>query len=656
MSRTTTKPRRCDGGVAPLQPARSAYVSKISSALDSLWRRRHTVIVLLTLLCLVVFGMLSIASSRESAMWPLWFALAVGGIPLVAELSVRLIQREFGSDLLAGISIVTAVLLGEYLAGALVVLMLSGGAAIESFAVRRASSVLNALARRMPSIAHRKTPTGMNDVALDQVRVGDEVLVLPHEICPVDGAVASGRGGMDESYLTGEPYRVSKSVGSEVLSGAINGEAALAITVSRLPVDSRYARIMQVMQHSQQQRPQLRRLGDQLGAIYTPLAMAVAGTVWIATGDPMRFLAVLVVATPCPLLIAIPVAIIGAISLAARRSIIIRDPVALERIASCRTMIFDKTGTLTYGEPRLVEQIVDKSFDRSEVLKLAGSLEQYSKHPLSTAVVEAARQEALDLLSAERIEERPGEGLRGQVGGRLVEITSRKKLLATDPNFEALVPQSRGGLECVVLIDRRYAAAYRFRDEPREEGEQFIGHLSAMHGFEKVLLVSGDRKEEVEYLAERVGISEIHAGKSPEDKLAIVRAETARAPTVFVGDGVNDAPAMTVATVGIAMGGRSEVTTEAASAVIMDAMLSRVDELIHIGSRMRRIALQSAIGGMALSVAGMVFAAVGLLPPVAGAITQEAIDVIAIANALRAAQSPERLTDFRVSNEALSLS
>jgi heavy metal translocating P-type ATPase len=576
----------------------------------------------------------------------LWFALVAGGIPLVAELGARLVQLEFGTDLLAGISIVTAVVLGEYLAGTLVVLMLSGGAAIESFAVRRASSVLNALAKRMPSIAHRKTTTGLEDVPLDRIQIGDEVLVLPHEICPVDGVVASGHGGMDESYLTGEPYRVSKSVGSDVLSGAINGSAALTISTSRLPNDSRYARIMQVMQQSQQQRPRLRRLGDQLGAIYTPIAISAAVAAWAASGDPLRFLAVLVVATPCPLLIAIPVAIIGAISLAARRSIIIRDPAVLERIPRCRTMIFDKTGTLTYGEPRLVEQIVDASFERREALKLAGSLEQYSKHPLSTAVVDAARSEGLGLLQADRVEEHPGEGLRGSVDGRRVEITSRKKLLATDPMLGALVPASAGGLECVVLVDRRYAAAYRFRDEPRKEGPQFIGHLAAKHQFERVLLVSGDRKEEVEYLAERVGIFEVYASKSPEEKLAIVRAETARADTVYVGDGVNDAPAMTVATVGVAMGGRSEVTTEAAGAVVMDAMLSRVDELLHIGSRMRQIALQSAVGGMALSVAGMVFAAFGLLPPVAGAVAQEAIDLLAVVNALRAAQPPERLTDF----------
>jgi heavy metal translocating P-type ATPase len=570
-------------------------------------------------------------------------------VPLVVELTVRLLHGEFGSDLLAGVSIVTAVLLEEYLAGTLVVLMLSGGAALESFAVRRASSVLDALARRMPSKAHRKTESGLADISLKEIQVGDLIVVLPHEVCPVDGVVIDGHGNMDEAYLTGEPYRVSKSVGSDVLSGAINGEAALSIRAVRLPIDSRYARIMQVMQQSQQRRPRLRRLGDQLGAIYTPVAVALALAAWLVTGEPIRFLAVLVIATPCPLLIAIPVAIIGSISLAARRSIIIRDPAVLERIGRCRTMIFDKTGTLTYGEPNLVEQHVDAAFALREVLRLVASLEQYSKHPLASAVIDAARQTQLELLPADRVQERPGEGLLGTVDGRSIRVTSGKKLLAEQPEARASLPPATGGLECVIVIDGQYAATYRFRDEPRAEGADIVGHLAPMHGFEKVMLVSGDRLSEVEYLGERVGISELHAGKSPEEKLAIVRAETARNNTVYVGDGINDAPAMVAATVGLAMGQRSEVTTEAAGAVLMDNMLSRLDELLHIGARMRRIALQSAIGGMILSLVGMLLAAMGCLPPVAGAISQEVIDVAAVLNALRAAWPPGALTDYGLS-------
>ena len=261
-------------------------------------------------------------ASAATQRWPLFAVVLLGGVPLVWDLLRKALRRQFGSDLLAGISIVTAVLLGEYLAGALVVLMLSGGEALEHYAVRRASSVLQALARRMPSIAHRRTGDQVEDVALDDVRVGDHVVVFPHEICPVDGEVVDGHGMMDESYLTGEPFLMPKAPGSSVFSGAINGDSALTLRAVRAAVDSRYARIMHVMRDSEQRRPALRRLGDQLGAWYTPLALACAGGAWLWSGDPVRFLAVLVVATPCPLLIAIPVAIIGSISLAARRSIV----------------------------------------------------------------------------------------------------------------------------------------------------------------------------------------------------------------------------------------------------------------------------------------------------------------------------------------------
>ena len=268
---------------------------------------------------------------------PLWIVLALGGIPLLCELLTKVVKLQFGSDLLAGISIVTAALLGEYLAGALVVLMLSGGGALEGYAVRRASSVLRALAQRMPSLAHRRRDGRVVDVPLTEVAVGDTLVVFPHEACPVDGIVAEGRGVMDESFLTGEPFRMSKTPGSKVISGAINGEAALTVRATRPTADSRYAKIMQVMRSAEENRPRMRRLGDTLGAFYTPLAVLIALVAWAISGESSRFLAVLVVATPCPLLIAIPVAIIGAISLCARRGIIVKDPVVLETIATCRT-------------------------------------------------------------------------------------------------------------------------------------------------------------------------------------------------------------------------------------------------------------------------------------------------------------------------------
>jgi heavy metal translocating P-type ATPase len=451
---------------------------------------------------------------------------------------------------------------------------------------------------------------------------------------------------MDESYLTGEPYVLSKTPGSEVLSGSINGEGALTVRANKLPIDSRYAKIVRVMRESQQHRPRLRRLGDQLGAFYTPVAVTIAIAAWAVSGEPVRFLAVLVVATPCPLLIAIPVAIIGAISLAARRGIIVKDPVALEKISQCRTAIFDKTGTLTYGRPQLTEVSADGLFEPNQVLTLAASLERYSKHPLSAAILHAASDRKLLLHEAASISEQPGRGLKGHVAGYEVLITGRKGLAELDPQAAARLPQLSSGLECVVLIDGRYAAQLQFRDEPRGEGESFIAHLRPKHDFRRIMLVSGDRESEVRYLADRVGIREIHASQTPEQKLDIVRRETSAAETVFLGDGINDAPALTAATVGIAIGQNSDVTTEAADAVIMDSSLEKIDEFIHIGKRMRRIALQSAVGGMALSIGGMFIAAAGYLPPVAGAVCQEIIDVAVVFNALRMAFPPGRLTDF----------
>jgi heavy metal translocating P-type ATPase len=584
---------------------------------------------------------------------PLVMMLVLGGVPLVWDLLTKLLHGTFGSDLLAGLSIVTSILLGEYLAGVLVVLMLSGGEALESRAVSRAGDVLNALARRMPTLAHRKLATGFTDVTLSEVAVGDVIVVLPHDICPVDGTVVAGRGSMDESYLTGEPYRMAKAPGSAVLSGAINGQAALEVRTERVAGDSRYAKIMEVLKTSEERRPPLRRLADSLGAFYTPLAVAIAAAAWWASGEAKRFLAVLVVATPCPLLIAIPVAIIGAVSLAAKRGIVIRDPSILERLDTCRTAIFDKTGTLTYGTPKLTEVTTFDGWHDGDLLALAASLETYSKHPLASAVVEAAADRAVRLLEVEELAEKPGQGLSGRVkrlnGGtetHTVVITSRQKLPGIDAQGVEKLPPPAGGLECIVVVDGVTAGMLRFRDTPRADGATFVSHLQPAHALGRVMLVSGDRETEVRWLADLVGIKEVHAGIQPEGKLAIVEQATKEAPTLFVGDGINDAPALAAATVGVAMGAASDVTSEAAGAVVMDSALERVDELLHIGRRMRSIALQSAVGGMAASVAGMAYAAAGFLPPAAGALLQEAIDVVAVVNALRMTWHTGPLSDY----------
>lgn len=614
----------------------------------AVWRRKTTVIAGFAAVAILMHLILRFAfhSRPDAYRIPLLATLAVGGIPLVYDLLKKIFKGEFGSDLLAGISIVTAVLLGEYLAGSIVVLMLSGGEALENYAVRNASSVLRALAKRMPSVAHRKRDSTISDVALDDIVVGDTLVVYPHDICPVDGTVIEGNGVMNEAFLTGEPFEITKGAGSSVISGAVNGDSALTIIATRRAVDSRYSKIMEVMRESEQNQPKLRRLGDQLGAIYTPIAVAMASLAWATSGEAIRFLAVLVIATPCPLLIAIPVAIIGSISLAAKRSIIIKNAAVLEQIDGCRTAIFDKTGTLTYGEPKLTEQLIAPGFAQKEVLQLAASLELYSKHPLARAILARAKEEGLHLDQASHVSEPPGHGLLGTVSGHQVQITSRGKLATQNVSGVEHLPPVAGGLECVVVLDGHFAATFRLRDAPRAEGHSFIQHLGPEHHFRRVMILSGDRESEVRYLAEQVGISEIHAEQSPEEKLAIVRKETAASKTLYVGDGINDAPAMMAATVGMAVGQNSDVTAEAADVVAMENSLKKVDEFMHISRRMRSIALQSAVGGMVLSFAGMMFAAAGYLTPVAGAICQEVIDVLAVLNALRAALPPKVIHDL----------
>lgn len=595
------------------------------------WQLIIALISLAAIALSIIFRFISIVSPDL----PLLVAVIIGGIPSVFYILIKLFKRDFGADLIAAIALITAVIFQQYLAAVLIILMLSSGQTLEAYAMRKASSVLFALAERMPAQVHCRVDGEIKDIPLLAIQIGNEIIIYPHETCPVDGIVIEGQGSMDESYLTGEPYQISKIPGASVLSGAINGETLLVIQAQKLPQDSRYASIVSVLQEAEQKRPTIRRLGDQIGAIFAPIALIFALATWYFTGDAIRFLAVLVIATPCPLLIAIPITIISAISMAARQSIIIKDPTVLERLPTCRTAIFDKTGTLTYGKPVLTEVLTDGKINFDHILQMVASLERYSKHPLSSAILQAAKERKLPFLDATSISEKPGQGLDGIIETNRIYITSRKKITERYPELINQLPPSSTGLECIVLNNGNYAATLRFRDVPRTESKSFISHLKPIHQFNKVMLVSGDRESEVKYLGDILNFTEIYASQTPAQKLALVRAETKKAATLFMGDGINDAPALTAATVGIAFGQYSNVTAEAAGAVIMENTLEKVDGLIHLSLMTRRIALQSAIGGMALSFIGMGFAAAGYITPVAGAILQEIIDIIAIINALR---------------------
>lgn len=612
----------------------------------SKWQLLIAMASLLAIFLHFVLGKEPLAYGLTPANIPLILLIVMSGIPLVFQIISKLINGSIGADFLGAIELVAAALLEQYLASALIILMLAGGQALEEYAMRKASAVLRALSERVPSIVHRKRGAHVEETHLIEIAIGDEIIIYPHESAPVDGTVIEGHGTMDESYLTGEPYHISKAPGAAVLSGAINGESLLTIRAEKLANDSRYAQIMEVMQEAEQKRPTMRRLGDQIGGWFALFALIVTAVIGIATGDALRALAVLVIATPCPLIIAIPITIIGAISMAARHSIIIKDPTVLERLPTCRTAIFDKTGTLTYGKPELTEIVPAEGVKQDDVLQRAASLERYSKHPLANAIMQAADKAKIVLMEASSVSEKPGHGLTGIVAGQTITVTSRKKIIQSQPEMGPTLPPTTAGLESMIMIDGVYAATLRFRDIPRHDGKSFISHLAPSHQFSKIMLVSGDRESEVAYLADLLGIQNTLSSQSPEQKVAIVRAETARAPTLFMGDGINDAPALTSASVGIAFGQHSSVTAEAAGAVIMENSLAKVDELIHISERLRIIALQSAIGGITLSILGMTFAAFGYISPVQAALFQECIDVLAITNALRLSWNHAVISDI----------
>ncbi|MHB1021846.1 MAG: heavy metal translocating P-type ATPase [Acidobacteriaceae bacterium] len=598
----------------------------------------------------IALGMLSalvagkLLHAEPVAHWILLVAIIGCGLPLGADLIREVIQGNFSVDILAALSISTAIILHQYWVAAIVILMLSGGKALEEYATGRASSVLGALAKRMPQIAHHVAADGaLTDIPIGSIAVDDTVMIYPHEICPVDGQVLQGHGSMDESYLTGEPFQIEKAPGTTVLSGAINGNTALTIKATRIASDSRYAKIVEVLHASEQNRPKIRRIGDRIGSWYTPIAVAIALASWLLSGQAERFLAVLVIATPCPLLIAIPIAVIGAISVGARNGIIIKNPSLLEKVDSCKILIVDKTGTLTYGKPQLTEIIAAEEFSKTKLLQMAASLERYSKHPLAGAVMEAAGEEHLPLLDVSEVSESPGTGLTGLIEGRRMVVTGRGRL---SQDAAGALPPMASGLECVLMVDGRFAGLCRFQDRPRSESKSFLKHLGTIHAFKKIILLSGDRPKEVEMFASKMGITDVYGGMSPEQKVEVVRQQTLQGQTLFLGDGINDAPAMLTATAGVALGVNSDITSEAAGAVILQSSLQSVDELVHIGRRMRRIALTSAVGGMVLSLAGMAAAAAGYLTPIEGAISQEVIDLLAILNSLRMILPTGPLSDF----------
>ncbi|MCZ8099348.1 MAG: heavy metal translocating P-type ATPase [Burkholderiales bacterium] len=563
------------------------------------------------------------------------FVLAV----LLVIIARSLARGEFGLDIVAALSMSGSLLIGESLAGNVIALMFAGGQVLEDHAQQRAKRDMTALLARVPRTASRYDDGHLAQVPLEDLKPGDRILVRPGEVVPVDGAVSNHPALLDESAMTGEPLPVRRAVGQPAMSGSTNAGAAFDLVAERSAEQSTYAGIVRLVREAQESKAPMARLADRWGLGFLGLTILIAGTTWLLTGDARRTLAVLVVATPCPLILAVPVAIVAGLSRAAKHGVLVKSAGALEAMARARTLLFDKTGTLTGGAPRVVSIEPAAGYSEEEILLLAGSLAQGSQHVVSAALVAEARERGLSLPPPAAVREEHGAGLAGVVDARPVVLGSLAHVAAHLPqDSRRAVPSAEESAERMVTAvgaDGRFAGLIVLADEVREEAREALIDLKD-GGFNRIVLVTGDRADVAAAVAARLPIDEVVADATPTQKVEVVRREALLATTVMVGDGVNDAPALAAADIGVAMGARgAAASSEAADAVILVDSLDRLPRAFAAARRARSIALQSVAAGMALSTAGMVAAGFGYLTPLQGALIQEAIDVAVVLNALR---------------------
>lgn len=601
--------------------------------------RRYPLVAVALLVGAVGLG-LAIAGQHTIVQWGVSaFAVFVALLQL-REMVDDLRSGSWGIDVLAIIAIGATVVVGEYWAALIIVLMLSGGEALEDYAERRAKRELTSLLSNAPQTAHRLTGgtdasgSEITDVAVEDVRVGDRLLVRPNELVPVDGVLVSGEASFDESSLTGESVPVSRGEGDAVLSGSVNGSGAVVIEATALAGDSQYQRIVALVAEAAESRAPLVRLADRYAVPFTVVSLVIAGVAWLLSGDPVRFAEVLVVATPCPLLIAAPVAFMGGMSRAAREGIIVKGGGTLEQLARTRTVAFDKTGTLTRGEPTVAEVRPEAGLSETELLRLVASAEQYSSHVLASSIVESARARGLELGTAMDAREEATNGVTATIDGRRVVVGKRAFVAQHAPDTMA-TPLVSGQLGVYVAVDGEAAGAIVLSDSIRSTAHETLEALRGL-GVERTLMLTGDARETAEHIAGELGLTDVHAELLPEDKVDIVRGLEER-PVVMVGDGVNDAPVLAVADVGIAMGARgATAASESADVVLLVDDIAKAADAVAIGKRTTRIALESIWVGIAISVGLMLVASVGLLPAIAGAALQEVVDLVVIVAALRA--------------------
>ena len=610
--------------------------------------RRDMALLIIGLLGLLM-GLALLAMGRAGSADLVW---SVGVVPILAALLVEIVRSlrngEVGLDIVAALSMSAALVFGETLAAAVVAVMYSGGTYLESFAAGRARREMSALLSRVPRTATRYADGTLDDVSLDDIEPGDLLLIRRGDVAPVDGTVASDVALVDQSALTGEAMPIRLTQGHDVMSGAMNAGEAFDLRAGRRAADSTYAGIVRLVEAAQKSKAPMARMADRYSLLFLAVTVTLATAAWWFTGDPVRAVAVLVVATPCPLILAVPVALVAGLSRATHFGVLVKGAAPLEALAGIRTLILDKTGTLTDGRPRIVSVQSHGNLSGDDMLFLAAAMDQASKHPIAQAIVAVARDRGLVLPVPADVVETAGEGVAGTINGQAVMVGSPGFVTARTSgqvgNDVSQVSGDPGSVVVALGVDGVLAGHFVLADSLRSGTATLLAGLRKA-GIQRIILATGDRRAVADAVSDTLGLDGVHADLTPDQKVRLVLSERSHGTVMMVGDGVNDAPALAAADVGVAMGARgAAASVEAADVVLLVDRLDRLLSGIEVARGAHRIALQSVVAGLGLSVAGMVIAALGYITPVQGALIQEAIDVAVILNALRALRINPQVT------------